>query len=103
MVDPNYELYASLGYQMPDVIIVRKTYDKQRKKSKAEETDIEKFLEEIEEDLEIRSRIALYRDPNFSEKLVRSSQISCQSNEDNNDKVPEVPLTELLEMTSIKT
>jgi hypothetical protein len=54
----------------------------------APEPDVERFLEEIEEDAEMRSHINLYRKPSAS--FVSAGDVS-------DSELPQVPLEELLD------
>lgn len=103
------------GLVLPDVVLVKKSYEetRQRKrgrarpwklKSLAMEIDpaaatkqeeqkrameYERFLEELEEDPEMRSKIALYKDPNYVPGSETASMID-------GEQPPSVPLDELL-------
>eukprot|EP00899_Mesostigma_viride_P018055 jgi/Mesvir1/26250/Mv01615-RA.1 len=108
--------------QVPDVILVKKSYQQARKqrrnrsrawklrelpkameveRSKAEEARLERdrelFLEDLEEDPELRARIALFRDPNYIPPTEPAAPV-----EEGEEEVPEVPLDELLdELTNL--
>lgn len=102
--------------ELPDVVLVKKSYEERRArkrgkprpwKLKALEMEIdptalrqdqdktvgeyEKFLEEIEEDPEMRAKIALYRDANYRAQSETASMIDGEG-----DEPPTVPLEELL-------
>jgi len=102
------------GLNLPDVVLVKKSYEEKRQKKRGkprpwklktlpmevepssrgrmedakEGEDYEKFLDELEEDQEMRSKIALYRNENYQ----RADTASMTDGED----VPSVPLDELL-------
>nr|ABV28352.1 nonsense-mediated mRNA decary protein 3 [Taiwania cryptomerioides] len=102
------------GLNLPDVVLVKKSYEEKRQKKRGkprpwklnnlpmevepsskgrtedakEVQDYEKFLEELEEDQEMRSKIALYRNKNYQP----SETASMTDGEDG----PAVPLEELL-------
>lgn len=66
-----------------------------------ERADMERFLQELEEDPDMRSRVALYRDPNVdpaaqAAAAARQQAMADTDDEEGND-VPQVPLEELLE------
>ncbi|KAJ7525592.1 hypothetical protein O6H91_17G057900 [Diphasiastrum complanatum] len=110
------ELDKYKGLVIPDVILVKKSYEEKRQKRRGRSRpwklknlpmevdttvaggrqeeekmagDYEKFLEELEEDPELRSKIALYKDPTYRE----SSEIASMSD---GEEPPSVPLEELL-------
>lgn len=110
------EKYRSLS--IPEVILVRKSYENKRRKrrgkprpwmlkqlpmeveavmNKVEEeremVDRERFLEEIEEDPEMRSQIAVYRDVNYVPQMSESEDGGTEAD---GDDPPEIPLEELL-------
>jgi nonsense-mediated mRNA decay protein 3 len=112
--DPELEKYNKLA--LPDVVLVKKSYEEKRArrrgkprpwKLKALDMEIdpsalrqdpekavgeyEKFLEEIEEDPEMRAKIALYRDANYRAQSETASMIDGEG-----DEPPSVPLEELL-------
>lgn len=166
LTDPNLEAAIARGYELPDAMLVRKSYAEKRRKRRARgqgrnwrlrrlnvaagadaddeaeggaagaaperrarggaaaraerraaeaaeaarAEDLERFLEEIEEDPDVRARIALYRD----EDAIRSAQTAqtaeaaagapaggahaaYDSDSDSGSDAPEVPLEELLE------
>ena len=72
--------------------------------------DEERFLEELEEDPEMRSRIALYRDEEaIAARAARAAQAVAGTADDDDDlddedegDVPEVPLEELLDALAIQ-
>lgn len=112
--DPELEKYRNLS--LPDVVLVKKSYEEKRAKRrgkprpwklKALDMEIdpsalrqdqdkaakeyERFLEEIEEDPEMRAKIALYRDANYRPQSETASMIDGDG-----DEPPTVPLEELL-------
>ncbi|CAI5987054.1 unnamed protein product [Closterium sp. NIES-64] len=131
---------------LPDVILVRKSYEEKRKKRRGkprawklkqldmevdggtggggaergergggggakgrideerDAADKERFLEELEEDADMRSRIAVYRDPAYvapvagggargGDEMVDAGE---EDEEEDGEEVPEIPLEELL-------
>ena len=101
---------------LPDVVLVKKSYEERRArkrgkprpwKLKALDMEIdptalrqdqdkradeyEKFLEEIEEDPELRAKIALYRDETYRAQSETASMLDGEG-----DEPPSVPLEELL-------
>lgn len=165
--DPNLEAAIARGYELPDALLVRKSYAEKRRKRRARgqgrnwrlrrlnvaagadaddeaeasaaqerkprggaaaraerraadaaeaarAEDLERFLEEIEEDPDVRARIALYRD----EDAIRNAKTAQEtatgqaaapnaqgagfpptydSDSDSGSDAPEVPLEELLD------
>eukprot|EP00271_Cylindrocystis_brebissonii_P020407 TRINITY_DN6737_c1_g1_i1.p1 TRINITY_DN6737_c1_g1~~TRINITY_DN6737_c1_g1_i1.p1 ORF type:complete len:549 (+),score=117.80 TRINITY_DN6737_c1_g1_i1:510-2156(+) len=119
--DDELDKYTSLA--LPDVVLVRKSYEEKRKAKRGkgrawrlkkldieresvagksddegEMADIERFMEEIEEDPELRSRIALYKDPNYVQTGAPLDTMAeeDEDEEEEGDNPPEVPLEELL-------
>eukprot|EP00245_Coleochaete_scutata_P015305 TRINITY_DN6769_c0_g1_i1.p1 TRINITY_DN6769_c0_g1~~TRINITY_DN6769_c0_g1_i1.p1 ORF type:complete len:529 (-),score=109.84 TRINITY_DN6769_c0_g1_i1:362-1948(-) len=113
------EVDSYKNLQLPDVVLVKKSYEEKRKhkrgkprpwKLKAldvemdgteaqnrvdherEERERERFMEELEEDPDLRSRIVLYRDPNYVPRVAESDTMT----ETDGGDIPEVPLEELL-------
>ena len=137
------------GLSLPDVILVRKSYEEKRRRRKAkgetsrawklkrmnveyaaddeggasggggghhrgrgvsladiEAQDMERFLEELEEDPDMRARVALYRNPEAAAagaaaaaaaKAAAAAASMAPSEYSDGDDVPEVPLEELLD------
>jgi nonsense-mediated mRNA decay protein 3 len=127
LVDDELDKYThSKGYQLPEIVLVRKSYDERRKARKAKgqqrawklkrmavdednvvlkvsgnrrqntanvrQQEMERFMQDLEEDPEMRSKIALYRDPNYKAQKASSNAMT-----DDDESVPEVPLEELLD------
>lgn len=115
------EMYRNLS--LPEVVLVKKSYEEKRArkrgksrpwKLKALDMEIdpsavrqdhekaigeyEKFLEEIEEDPEMRARIALYQNANYRAQSETASVI-----DDDGDELPAVPLEELLADLRLET
>lgn len=133
IVDPELDKYR--GLQLPDVILVRKSYAEKRRKKRqkgqqrpwtlrrmdvveqeaqnkkqaamhaSHEAERERFLEEIEEDDELRARVNIYRDPRVQIPAAgggsaREPTMDAESDDDG-EEVPEVPLEELLNALTI--
>lgn len=108
---------------IPDVILVRKSYANRRKKSKARnwklkslnaqedvedgkkakkvdqskyEKDYEQFMQELEEDGELRQTINLYRDPVLRQRVAQDVDEMDIETDDEED-LPEIPDEELLD------
>jgi len=116
--NPN-DLDGLQGKELPYAILIRKHYPDRKKKSRAwklkqldmeteephggkvskkeaaeEEkraNDYERFLQELEEDKEMRQQIDLYRDPNVAVPAQQEMEMEDE------DAPPEVPLEELLD------
>lgn len=107
---------------VPDVILVKKSYANRRKKSKARnwklkslnaqqdeedakkskkadqskfERDYEQFLQELEEDEELRQTVNLYREANPRKKAA--DEVSEMETDDGEDNLPDIPIDELLD------
>lgn len=60
--------------------------------------DMERFMEELEEDEDMRARVALYRDPDVDlTKHMAGLSLAMSEDDESEDDVPTVPLEELLE------
>ena len=103
-------------HKMPDVIVVKKHYERRRRTRRKwklktlakereysvdkqmadrERRDNELFMRELEEDFELRARIKLYKDPKYD-----AVEDAMSGNE---DEVPEIPDEELIdEMDELK-
>eukprot|EP00887_Chlorella_sp_A99_P002026 scaffold18.g2026.t1 len=135
VVDPEVEKAVHKGLQLPDVVLVRKSYEEKRRRRRAkgqqrlwrlkrmavdagaeetaaagpsrrmaagveqEQQDMERFLEELEEDADMRSRVALYKDPAAAEAGAsdRRTPSEMADTEDEDGDLPQVPLEELLD------
>lgn len=131
--DPEMLKYldTKAGAQVPDVVLVRKSYEEKRKKRKAgghrrawmlkridmemdEEVGMkaskaralaemqaeeqERFMQELEEDPELRKNVALFKDPSYNPVAVANArQHDMGEEDDDDDDVPEVPIEELLD------
>lgn len=127
LVDSNLENAEHKGFQLMDVVLVRKSYEEKRKKRRSkgasrnwklkrmvaeyddedtggkgkngqsaaeiEARDMERFLEELEEDPDMRSRVAIYRDENA---MNTPKYHEAGSDSDDSD-IPQIPLEELLD------
>lgn len=59
---------------------------------------MERFLEELEEDPDMRSRVAVYRDAEAAAATAaRAPAAAADSEDEEEDDVPGIPLEELLE------
>eukprot|EP00898_Chlorokybus_atmophyticus_P007343 jgi/Chlat1/760/Chrsp104S00026 len=132
--DEEFEkVLAKSAGDLPDVVLVKKSYEESRKKNRgrrrrawrlkrlnAEQADVpmkgeadkdqndyEKFLEELEEDPDMRSRIALYKDPEAvaaaqqQQQKQPQQQPPPQADEGDAEPLPEVPLEELLDAMTL--
>ncbi|KAG4092432.1 NMD3 family-domain-containing protein [Neocallimastix lanati (nom. inval.)] len=121
--DPTFENY-SRSHNIPDVVLVKKSYPSRRKrvrarqwklkelskeeenngeKSKAEvakaEQDYELFLRDIEEDPELRGMINLYKNPNANNNNQDDEMIDESEAEED---FPEIQLEELLDELTLE-
>eukprot|EP00204_Picochlorum_oklahomense_P001058 CAMPEP_0118800054 /NCGR_PEP_ID=MMETSP1161-20130426/2076_1 /TAXON_ID=249345 /ORGANISM="Picochlorum oklahomensis, Strain CCMP2329" /LENGTH=525 /DNA_ID=CAMNT_0006727833 /DNA_START=183 /DNA_END=1760 /DNA_ORIENTATION=- len=134
LVDSNLDAAEQKGYQLMDVVLVRKSYAEKRQRRRAkgvsrawklkrldmevdeeedakaggrrrngevsaaeqEAADMERFLEELEEDADLRSRIAIYKDSQAAAAARNAMEHDMQGS-DEDDDVPEIPLEELLD------
>lgn len=139
LVDSDLEAAAHRGASLPDIILVRKSYEERRRRRRAkgaqrawklrrlnveyaaddessgghgargargvstadlEAADMERFLEELEEDADMRARVALYKD---AEALAAAGPTAMtgtgagDATSDDEGDLPEVPLEELLD------
>ena len=111
------EYYDGSRNELPDIVLVRKSYDHLRKNGKrqwklkqlamdidemepirggASEYDVERFMQELEENPDLRASINLYRD----KRAVVSSRAMDVVTE-TEDEVPRISLEELLEDLTI--
>jgi nonsense-mediated mRNA decay protein 3 len=134
LVDSNLDAAEQKGYQLMDVVLVRKSYEEKRQRRRAkgvsrawklkrldmevdeeedakaggrrrngevsaaeqEAADMERFLEELEEDADLRSRIAIYKDSQAAAAARNAMEHDMQGS-DEDDDIPEIPLEELLD------
>lgn len=109
---------------LPDVVLVRKSYEEKRRRrrgrarpwklrtlameaeaapGKGEEekdrSDFERFLEEVEEDPDLRSRIAVFKDSTYVPSAPPGGAAGGgeEEGEEGGEEPPEVPLEELLD------
>lgn len=133
LVDGNLDTAEQKGYQLMDIVLVRKSYEEKRRRRRAkgvsrswklkrmdmeieeeeegnvkggkrrngeisaaeqEAADMERFLEELEEDADLRSRIAIYKD---SQAAVYDKHAMEHDQSESDDEVPQIPLEELLD------
>ncbi|KAK9846267.1 hypothetical protein WJX81_000414 [Elliptochloris bilobata] len=135
LADSDLEKALERGLVLPDVILVRKSYEEKRRRRKARghqrawklqrmavdapdepaaasgrgrqaaradaprgEADLERFMEELEEDPELRAKVALYRDPAVDPAIAAARRAAAMADTDEDDEdVPEVLLEELLD------
>lgn len=122
------EAFVNRGGQLPDVVLVRKSYEEKRRKRRQkgvsrqwklrhldmemgevggrhrvdrdEDTDKERFLEEVEEDADMRARINVYKAdpaaPSGRSDRPQHAVIMSEDDEDDEDG-PDIPLEELLD------
>ncbi|CAL8460889.1 g420 [Coccomyxa elongata] len=129
-VDPELDAAVAKGLVIPDIILVRKSYEEKRRRRKARgeqrpwklkrmaieleeepgtsgrgrdarnaprhEQDLERFMQELEEDPEMRAKMALYRDPAY-DPVAEAERRAAAMTDDEEGDVPEVPLEELLD------
>ncbi|GIL92786.1 hypothetical protein Vretimale_11709 [Volvox reticuliferus] len=142
LVGLDYEAFVNKGGRVPDVVLVRKSYEDKRRKRQAKggtaagrawklktldmevedntsgprgrneavaDADRERFLQELEEDPDMRARINIYKD---AERL-KQQQVGPQQqqqrvtpvgafgddddDEDDDEDLPQIPLEELLD------
>lgn len=142
LVDGNLDIAESKGYQIMDIVLVRKSYEERRRRRRSkgvsrawklkrmdmeldeeedgagagagkggkrrngeisaaeqEAADMERFLEELEEDADLRSRIAIYKDSQaaiLAENAMEHDGAPSDSDDDSQGR-PEIPLEELLD------
>jgi nonsense-mediated mRNA decay protein 3 len=60
--------------------------------------DYERFLEELEEDPDMRAKVALYKDPTYVEKPREEDTMT----ETDGEEPPQVPLEELLDELTLE-
>lgn len=127
-VDDELENYVQKGHSLPDVVLVRKSYEERRRKRQGKgqgrswklkrmaidsddtmvlkkgqqaqadkrQQDLERFMQELEEDPEMRSRVALYKDP--AHKAAAAQKMDAMTDgDDDEDDLPDIPLEELLD------
>lgn len=142
LVGSDFDAAMQKGLNLPDVLLVRKSYEEKRRRRKAkgqasrawklrrmnveyaaddegpggaasghrgrgvsvadlEAADMERFLEELEEDPDMRARVALYRNPEAAAAGAAAAAVAAtmsqQVSDSDEDEVPEVPLEELLD------
>jgi len=114
------ELVRLSKKQLPDLILVKKYFPNRRKKQKPrhwqlknldmeaadlkkqernkKDNDYEKFLQELEEDPELRSQIDLYKVPNAEQVLTEAQESMMEDEgEEEEEDFPEIKLEELME------
>jgi len=110
--------------EMPEVVLVRKTYPERRKKKKQRhwrlkqmnkevdeqmreadeekaEKDFENFMEDLEEDPELRSQVQLYKSKGADHIFTENKKAEEDDMAENQEDFPEVGLEELIEDLSI--
>ena len=128
IVDPELEKYRR-GMQLPDVLLVKKSYQEKRRRRRAKgvnrvwklqrlemvndddalgnkavsrehdraANDEEAFMQELEEDEELRGNVNFFKDENAP---VRNARAGTETDDDDDD-VPEVPIESLLDGLSL--
>ena len=121
--NPNYEALEqnnTLASQLPDVVLVKKAYNRKKKpktrnwrlkrmnKDEGEllprkqdqekmERDFEMFLRDVEEDDELRGTVALYKKRAERNKMEGVETASMADAESEGDEVPKIDIGELLD------
>ena len=134
LVDGNLDNAEGKGYQLMDIVLVRKSYEEKRRRRRAkgvsrawklkrmdmeledeeeggakggkrrngevsaaeqDAADMERFLEELEEDADLRSRIAIYKDSQAA--IMAGNSMDHDQSDSEEDDLPEIPLEELLD------
>ncbi|KAF6250965.1 hypothetical protein COO60DRAFT_1645710 [Scenedesmus sp. NREL 46B-D3] len=130
----DFETHVSRDGAVPDVLLVRKSYEERRRKTRGrggrawklkhlpieagedslghqsqgpqrgwEAADRERFMEELEEDAEMRSRVALYKAQAAAATAAAAGAAAPvprgieSEDEDSEGELPQVPLDELLD------
>jgi nonsense-mediated mRNA decay protein 3 len=130
IVDPELEKYRR-GTQLPDVLLVKKSYQEKRRKRRAKgqgrgwklqrmdvaedesgghgakagareaeraAQDEELFMQELEEDDEVRAQVQIFRDPDAVPRAATGGAGGDPAEEESDDDdVPEVPIESLLD------
>lgn len=124
MVQMDFEAHVTKGGSVPDVLLVRKSYEERRRKHKSrgggrawklkhldiemgeergrneatDAADRERFLQELEEDAEMRARVALFKDPAALAAAAAAGTRMVETDDSDDDgDLPQVPLDELLD------
>lgn len=128
--DPDLDKFLAKGGSLPDVVLVKKSYEAKRAARRAkghnrawklarlamesaaegvttsqarkaadrDTGDMEQFLQDLEEDADMRSRVALFKDQQAQEAAAaRAQQAASAAATSDDDDFPEVPLEELLD------
>lgn len=131
LADSEMDRFLERGYQPPEIVLVRKSFAEKRRARKVrgeqrpwmlkhldmeaddelqrqrkdylerEAADRERFMEELEEDPELRARIALFKDPSFQPSAAPRPAPGSDAGSEEED-APEVPLEELLDLLSLE-
>jgi len=135
LVDMDFEAHVNRGGRVPDVMLVKKSYEEKRRKHRqrqrnwqlkhldmemadergrneqSDAADRERFLQELEEDPEMRARINLYKDPAAAAAAAGGPGAAAApagavavaglhdggDSEEDGEELPQVPLDELLD------
>ncbi|MEW5320368.1 MAG: hypothetical protein WDW38_011444 [Sanguina aurantia] len=135
LVGLDFDAFIARGGTLPEVILVRKSFDEKRKKNQAkgrggrtwklkrldmdnidetkqarnevnEEADRERFMQELEEDPDMRSRINMYKESEVTMTAsaaaraanpLAAADADNESDDGEDEDLPEVPLDELLD------
>ncbi|KAG2439772.1 hypothetical protein HYH02_010649 [Chlamydomonas schloesseri] len=138
----DYDAHVSAGGRVPDIILVRKSYDEKRRRRAARgggggaarpwklktldmeveeaptaqrgrneaalEADRERFMQELEEDADMRARINIYKDPaalaqaqqaaaRVAQQAAPAGLMEDEDEDDDGEDLPQIPLEELLD------
>ena len=123
--NPNFEALEqnnALAAQIPDVVLVKKHYARQKKtksrnwrlrrmgreegelsakrqEQERMERDFEMFLRDVEEDPELRTALSLYKKPPEKNKMegVETASMAATEQSEEGEEVPKIDVSELLE------
>lgn len=113
-----FETYQETCAYVPEVILVKKSYQSRRKKIKVRnwklksllgkeseingkrhdqafyEEDYERFLQDLEEDVELRQNVNLYKTKTNDQKIFMN--VDIENEIENSDEFPEIDVSELV-------
>ncbi|EMR08974.1 hypothetical protein PNEG_02749 [Pneumocystis murina B123] len=115
-----FEAYQETCAYVPEVILVKKSYQSKRKKSRTRnwklksffgkerseinekkhdhtcsEEDYERFLQDLEEDIELRQNVNLYKTKTNCKKI--SMNVDIEDETESSDEFPEIDVNELID------